>query len=164
MTDNEVKIHLASAISNWADLETYAARSLKDSLGAVTENSGFMPFEVVDTNNDGFIDYAEWKEQHHPVCIHNFGLVPQSFYDNPIAEFGSEKNVLSFKYGVYELIWNLITNSTTDLINKGQYVTVLGNLGSLIAFNKDHSVTYKGTDAIKSAAVALFNSKVAALK
>jgi hypothetical protein len=164
MTTNEVKIHLASAISNWADLETYAAKSLKDSLGAVAENSGFMPFEVVDTNNDGFIDYAEWKEQHHPVCVYNFGLVPQSFYDNSIAEFGSETNVLSYKSIVLELVWNLITNSTSDLINKGQYITVLGNLGSLIAFNEDHSVTYKGTDAVKSAVVALFNTRVAALK
>ena len=164
MTDTEVKIKLASEISNWASVEAFAAKNLKDSLALVKENSGFVPFEVVDTNNDGFIDYAEWKDQHHPVCVHNFGLVPQSFYSNPVAEFGSEANTLSYKYLVYELVWNLITNSTNDLINKGQYIAVLGNLGSLIAFNADHSVTYKGTDAVKSAAVALFNTKVAALK
>lgn len=164
MTDTEVKIKLASEISDWASVEAFAAKNLKDSLALVRENSGFVPFEVVDNNNDGFIDFNEWRDQHHPICIVNFGLVPQSFYDNAAAEFGSVVNATSYKYLVYELVWSLITNSTSDLINKGQYITVLSNLGSLISFNADHSVTYKGTDAVKSAAVSLFNTKVAALK
>jgi hypothetical protein len=164
MTDTEIKIKLASQIDNWASVEAFAAKNLKDSLALIKENSGFVPFEVVDSNNDGFIDYVEWKDQHHPVCVHNFGLVPQSFYNNTIAEFGNDSSAYNYKSLVFELVWNLITNSTNDIINKGQYIAVVNNLGSLITFNENHSVTYKGSDAVKSAAVALFNTKVAALK
>ena len=165
MTDQELKDVIIEHSEEWPSLVGFAAARNIDVLTLVRNNGGFSPFETIDLNRDGLISYAEWSDAGHPACHAPFTtVVPESFFTDTAAKLGDEKKVYAYKYLIYELVWHLMADSTTETVNPVQYTTILTNLGNLVSIDENSRLaTYKGNNAAKAAAVELFNTKVRAL-
>lgn len=165
MTDQELKDILIEHSEEWPALVGFAAARNIDVLTLVRNNGGFSPFETIDLNRDGLINYTEWLDSGHPVCHGAFSpVIPESFFTDTVNKLGDENKTHAYKILMFELIWLLQVDSITESVNPVQYTTILSNLHNLISIDENSKLaTYKGDNAVKAAAVELFNTKVRAL-
>jgi len=98
--------------------------------------NGFFPFEVIDSNSDGFITFEEFFSILHPVehatLFDTGNFLAKQIYAKKVHE--------AMKKPWFAVVWWLMTDSLEDKVTKEQYDALIPILHTLGIFDANNDL------------------------
>lgn len=98
--------------------------------------NGFFPFEVIDSNKDGFITFEEFFSILHPVehapIFDTGNFLAKHIYTKKVHE--------AMKKPWFAVVWWLMTDSLEDKVTKEQYDALIPILHTLGIFDANNDL------------------------